>query len=244
MRVPFRPLLGRVKRAIIPPRRIPAQTLRRALFRFGFICYATADSPAARHPDWRMVQTNWRRIAVDQFTLYAHPETRIARHTDNGQETVLLGDCFSASSACVTDPLSMLAAAGADEIAGVLHELSGRFALITVRNGQARFWHDPFASRTIYYRDGGAFGVASHDELLAVAFGNRRRADMAAFLRSAWFDAMPMAHLPGGATLFDGLRILPANHAYDATQRRPVRYWPVQERRRGSHQEFFAAMDT
>jgi hypothetical protein len=244
LQVPFRPFLGKVKRALVPPRPIAAEALRRGLFRYGFLCHATADAPSGGHPDWRMVRETWRRTAIGDLTLYAHPEAEVVRYTDGGRETLILGRVFFAVPTDAGDPLSLLAAAGADEIPAALDRLSGRFALITVRDGGTRFWHDPFASRTIFYRDGGAFGVASHDELLALAFGHRRRPEMLEFVRSPWFTTTPMAHLPGDGTLFAGLRILPANHAYDVTTRRPERYWPTRPRRRGSADAFADAMDT
>jgi hypothetical protein len=238
----LREVLRRIKRAVVPPPGASAAATRARLFRFGFLCHAAADLPSGRHADWRMIDETWRTMAVGPFVLRVHPETLVALKGEGDRQTIILGHIFSAVPGAAADPLTRLAAAEHEDIPALLEGLSGRFALLTLRGGKVRFWHDPYASRTIYHRKGGAFGVASHDELLALAFGIRRRADMAEFVGSSWFGSLGMAHLPGSGSVHEGVDMLAANHYVDEAQR-PVRYWPVRPWQKRSEEEFATAMD-
>lgn len=242
LEIPFRPLLGRIKRAIVPASRVPAALENRLLFRFGFICYAAADPPRG-DALWARVTGTWRRIDFGGFTLLAHPETRVTVVEAGDRFTILIGDAFFSSGATDAAPIDALAAAEAD-LPVLLDRLSGCFAVIARRGGKTAIYNDAYGSQSVFYRRSGAFAVASHGEIFAHTFADRRHRDMAELVASKWFGSMKRAYLPTDATLFDGVYALLPNHRYAVEGRRLERFWPRLRRRdNGTFDSFYSVFD-
>jgi asparagine synthetase B (glutamine-hydrolysing) len=244
VRVPFRSLLGRIRRAIGPAHVVPPETEDRLLFRFGFLFYAAAAPPAGSE-FWSRLGRLWVTTTLGPFVLVTHPETRVARHEDGDRITVLVGDAFFTAEPLDRTPLEVLAAADGDRFLDVLDQLSGRFAVITRRGGRTRFYHDAFGARSVFYRQSRALGLASHPELFAHTFGDSPWPDMMRLVGSDWFPRRIPAFLPTDATLYEGILALLPNHGYDVEAQRLFRYWPRHKRRRptATFDEFFAAID-
>ena len=244
VRVSFRSLLRRISRAIAPPHVVPPETEDRLLFRFGFLFYAAAAPPAGSEL-WSRLGRSWVTTMLGPFVLVTHPETRVARHEQGDRITVLVGDAFFTAEPLDRTPLEVLAAADGDRLLDVLDQLSGRFAIITRRDGRTRFYHDAFGARSVFYRQSGALGLASHPELFAHTFGDSLWPDMMHLVGSEWFRQRDPAFLPTDATLHEGILALLPNHGYDVEAQSLFRYWPRRERRRpaATFGEFFAAID-
>jgi len=245
MRVPLRPLLDRIGRAIRSPHVVPPEKEDRLLFRFGYLLHA-AGSPPAGSELWSRLSRSWTTSGLGPYVLVTHPETRVARAEDGERITVLIGDAFFTVEPLDREPLEMLAAADGDDLLDVLDRLSGRFAVIARRAGRTCVHHDAFGARSVFYRQSGALGLASHPELFAHTFGDRPWPEMLRFVHSDWFRRKTPALLPSDATLHEGILALLPNHGYAIEEKRPFRYWPRHERRRtaATLDEFFAAIDT
>ena len=245
MRAQLRRLLDGITRAIHAPHVVPPETENRLLFRFGYLLHAAATPPEGSAL-WSRLGAAWGRTAVGPYVLVTHPETRVARADEGERVTVLLGDAFFTVDPLERAPLAALAAADDDEIPALLDQLSGRFAVITRRDGRTRLHHDAFGSRSVFYRQSGALGLASHPEVFAHTFGDRAWPEMVRFVGSEWFRRKTPAMLPTDATWYEGVFALLPNHGYAVEERRPFRYWPRHERRRttATVDEFFAAIDT
>lgn len=243
MRAHLQRLLRGLK-AFRPPRVVPPEVENRLLFRYGFLLHAAAAPPPGSAL-WSRVSSTWVTTALGPFVLITHPELRVARAGDGDRITILLGDAFFVVEPLERVPLDALAAAGDDGIPDVLDQLGGRFAVITRRRGRTRFYHDAFGSRSTFYRQSGALGLASHPELFAHAFGDRRWPEMTRFIGSDWFRRKTPAMLPTDATVYEGILALLPNHGYAVEERRLFRYWPRREQRRAAatFDEFFAAID-
>lgn len=245
MRVRLRRLLDGIARAIRPPRVVPPETEDRLLFRFGYL-FHDAASPPGGSALWSRLGSSWATTGIGPFVLVTHPETRMSRAERGDRVTVLIGDAFFTVEPLDREPLAVLAAADDDDLLDLLDQLSGRFAVITRRSGQTRLYHDGFGARSVFYRQSGALGLASHPELFAHTFGDRPWPEMLRFVGSEWFRQKTPALLPSDATLHEGILALLPNHGYAVEEKRPFRYWPRHERRRtaASFDEFFAAIDT
>lgn len=244
LEIPFRPLLGQIRRAIAPPDRVPVALENRLLFRFGFLGYAAADPPRA-DALWARVSRSWRRIEFGgAYALLAHPETGVALVESGENFTVLIGDAFVSSGATGAKPIEALAAADETALPHLLDRLSGCFAVIARRGGRTAVYHDAFGAQPVFYRQRGAFAIASHPEILAHTFGDRRRPDMIDLVGSKWFGTMRRAYLPTDATLFDGVYGLLPNQRYDVDRRLTERFWPLRPRSTaGSFDAFFSVFD-
>jgi hypothetical protein len=222
---------------------VPAALENRLLFRFGFICYAAADPPRG-DALWARVTGTWRRIDFGGFTLLAHPETRVTVVEAGDRFTILIGDAFFSSGATDAAPIDALAAAEETAIPLLLNRLSGCFALIVRRGGRTAVYNDAFGARALFYRQRGAFAVASHPEIFTHTFGDGRRPDMADLVGSRWFGSMRRAYLPTDATLFEGVYALLPNHRYAVERRSSERFWPrLPKRDRGTFDDFFSVFD-
>src|SRR5438046_38188 len=122
---------------------------------------------------------------------------------------------------------------------------SDRLAVTTRGGGRTRFYHDAFGARSVFYRQSGALGLASHPELFAHTFGDSPWPDMKRLVGSDWFRRRNPALLPTDATLHEGILALLPNHGYEVEAQHLFRYCPRHERRRSAatFDEFFAAID-
>jgi hypothetical protein len=213
------------------------------LFRFGFLCW-DATNPPPGYQALANVCREWHQTQYGNLVVLRHPETRLQHCTDGNRHLILLGDAFVAAGESNQEPLSILA--GAESETGFFEELdrlSGRFALLIIGKDAGRVFHDPIGSRTLFYRDNGAFVLGTHAMLVAMAFGAPQRQDIQALLASSSYRNLKVELLPGDATLFEDVYALPPNHYFDILKCRIVRYWPRYPRRNASFDEFFTAMD-
>jgi asparagine synthetase B (glutamine-hydrolysing) len=187
-------------------------------FRFGFLLY-----PVGTPVDLTAVR-DWNRLRVAGFALWAHPEASVRVVHTLGGDVVFIGDVFVAHGSDSIDSIADRVVAGADFDA--LNQLSGRFAMIVATDSGARVFHDPFGSRTIFYRTRGSRIVASHSLLLAQASAAAMSESMCAYVKSPEHLAKSTRFLPGDLTMFENIVGLPANNYYDFEQGGTFRYWP------------------
>jgi len=140
--------------------------------------------------------------------LFAHPETLIARGRAGALELVVLGVASRASGAGLFEGL-----AGEGDVAGWLRDLVGVYAVIACGAGGARVYTDPGGMMNVFIGAGGA--VASTPAALPETSPGQH----AAIGRDDWWlwDSAP----------FEGVRVLPANHALDLETGRFERFWPA-----------------
>lgn len=164
---------------------------------------------------------------------------------ENGEHfTVLIGEAFFTNGESGAAPLEALSTSTGDALLEVLDQLSGRFALIAKRDGRTSVYHDAFGARSVFYRRDGAFALASHPEVFAQTFGDRRWPEMMDLVTSEWFSQMRRSYLPTDATIFEGIYALLPNHRYDIDRRRAERFWPRRHRLANtSFDGFFSAFD-
>jgi hypothetical protein len=98
-------------------------------------------------------------------------------------------------------------------------------------------------SRSLFYRAEGAFGLASHAELVADAFGDPDDEEARALVASEEFSSRSVKYLPGDLTMYAGVRALVPNCYYDIGARRTVRYWPRERCEPCAFEGFFDALD-
>jgi hypothetical protein len=208
------------------------------LYRFGFICYASVDEPQGDDA-WRTVRTSWNEHEVGHLVVRTHPECRYKQLTHPSLHIVLIGDAFSTDVEEVAEHASRIYLSegrlwGLESLSG----LSGRFAMVIVSKGFAAVLHDAFGARSIYYKGSGTFAFASHAQLLAHAFGVKRRGDIAALIRSDLYSKRIVKYLPGNATVFEDIHSVIPNTYLSSESRKLVRYWPI-EPLRGTTKEAF-----
>ncbi|WP_152529558.1 hypothetical protein [Aliihoeflea sp. 2WW] len=192
------------------------------LFRFGFLAH---DHDHAPSPDWSQPSVHWSVLEFEGLTVHLHPETesRIAA------DVLFIGDVH--------------AIRGTVEQAAIdrnWDDLSGRFAAIW-NDGALRILHDAFGARTIFWRrQGGA--VASHSEILALAYGHIRCPDMREFVVLPEYKARNTKYLPGLRTIYSDVLALPPNHHYNFSTGNIRRFWPTVECQPSTFDQFVDEM--
>jgi len=97
-----------------------SEEAQRLLFRFGFICFAAADSERI-DKNLAVVCQSWPKIEVGKFVIYRHPEARLMHQSQQDRHTVLIGDAFIVGEG---DPLKLAAGAIGDGLLDLLDHLS------------------------------------------------------------------------------------------------------------------------
>jgi hypothetical protein len=213
------------------------------LFRFGFLCHRD-DSPPPGDNTWRSVSERWIRWSIGRFILYVHPEVPIRLVEKDGHFIVLLGHVFSSDG---TQPerhlLNLdLSESGLSGTEG-LDSLSGRFAILVIREDRCVALNDAFGARSIFFRTSEPFGISSHATLLAHAFRTSRRPDIAALMRTGDYLDRKVKYLPGNATVYENTLALLPNTCLDSATGLLARYWPTQPKKPADMDEFLYEFD-
>lgn len=194
------------------------------LFRFGFIAYPAADEPQG-DSIWRALLPHWHTFDVAGIRCRWHPQTRLTVLPSQSGAIIVIGDVFALGPRGVDE---IVASLGRDDAGSTQFDaidgLSGRFALLLLSPRGMVVLNDAFGARSVFHSAQG--GIASHAALLAHAFGIRRRADVASFVRSPFYARRRVKYLPGHATVYEGVWALIPNHALDTSTGRQHRYWP------------------
>jgi hypothetical protein len=199
------------------------------VFRCGFICYASEENPVGDNT-WRMIKEQWSRVTIGYFTLWTHPESRLQITSFDHHHLVLIGEVYSTCQESVESLLSKITPQNGvlDGLQNLDH-LSGRFAVLIITDAACYAFHDAFGSRSLFYRSTGAFAVGSHAQLLAHAFGIKRRMDIGFLLRSETYLGRSVRYLPGDATIYNQVYALVPNNYVDSRTTKMCRYWPRTE---------------
>lgn len=216
---------------------------QRLLFRFGFILMRPEEEPRARR--LREFLPTWTSRTLFGWLLVHHPETRIATYGDDDAGVIVLGEAFDVApdgpgvaALCAT----LLQATG-DEFWRAFDQLSGRFALVAVTSDGARVMHDPFGARSLFYRTAGSPAVASHSELLALAFEHPNDQLVRELRGLPEYRARGVTYLPGDWTVFSGVYGLAPNNCFDLVRGTTARYWPRQPRGETSLDDFLSHLE-
>ena len=213
------------------------------LFRFGFIVMRPEEASRARR--LQEFLPAWTSRTLFGWVLMHHPETRILTYADEDLGLVVLGEAFDiAPDGPGVDAVcaSLLRARG-DAFWREFDQLSGRFALLAVTSEGTRVLHDPFGARSLFYRSAGSPAIASHSELLALAFEHATDALVAELRGLPEYSARGVAYLPGDWTVFSGIYGLTPNNYLDLERGTTVRYWPRQRRVETSFEDFFSHLE-
>jgi hypothetical protein len=216
---------------------------QRLLFRFGFILMRPEEESRARR--LREFLPTWTSRTLFGWLLVHHPETRIATYGDDDAGVIVLGEAFDVApdgpgvaALCAT----LLQATG-DEFWRAFDQLSGRFALVAVTSDGTRVMHDPFGGRSLFYRTAGSPAVASHSELLALAFEHPNDQLVRELRGLPEYRARGVTYLPGDWTVFSGVYGLAPNNCFDLMRGTTARYWPRQPRGETSLDDFLSHLE-
>lgn len=208
-------------------------------FRFGFLCHHAGEDPV-ESIDWKKARRGWLARRYGDFQIHLHPETRIAAHMRAEGIVLILGDAYlqSGGEAEPGDLAALVAAMDWRDPWPLLDRIGGRHAILFLSGHNLRAAHDAFGARSLFYAPG-RNAVASHAGLLARAYDLAPDPAVAAFMRLAEYQARSVNYLPGDITPFTGVyALVPNNHLDDG---KTFRYWPRQERRATTRDEFLAA---
>lgn len=230
-----------------PPPRVPAAkgsaapaATPDALFRAGFLVCDGRTLPRSGGVHWPEVRARWTRHDLGGFLLWTDPEAGLLRRNSEKGQAVVIGDAFSVAGRSVTDAADELLRTG-DWAA--IADLGGRFAVLLIEGDRCRVAHDPFGSRSVFWRRGGGFAAASHAALLGDAYNHRRDRAVADFMKLRGYRDRTVKYLPGDMTVYEGIHALVPNTAYDSAEGRPRRYWPTRPRRTATMDRFMSALD-
>ncbi|WP_417778620.1 hypothetical protein [Stutzerimonas xanthomarina] len=187
-------------------------------YRFGFLAVGESSNI-----DDKLV-SGWVRVRAGSYNFYVHPELPVKIVPSSGGVAVLLGDVFicrgdSSVEAILSKMLS-------EDLWDEFDNLSGRFALFLISADDCRVFHDPFGSRTVYYRSAGEFGVSSHSSLLASIFEDEVSSQALEFIRAPEYKMRGTGYLPGDVTMYESINALIPNNGYSQKTRKTFRYWP------------------
>ena len=179
-----------------------------------------------------MILKNWGRSEINGYKLILHPETKLRIIPTKDHCIALIGDCFSDDGISIDDHIGSISVEnGCLGRLETLEHLSGRFALVIFKGDWCAVLHDAFGARSIFYKDSGVFAFGSHAQLLAHAFGIRRRPDIASLISSEYYSNRAVKYLPGHSTLYQGIFGLVPNNYLESTGRTMHRYWPTEPRK-------------
>ncbi len=187
-------------------------------YRFGFVAF----SDSTKVDDSGL--SGWGKLRVANYSFYIHPELPVKTVPAFGGVALLLGDVFVCRGSDSVDAIlsRMLSEDRWDEF----DNLSGRFALFLISPDDCRVLHDPFGSRTVYYRRSGEFGVSSHSALLASLFGDVLSPEALEFVRSPEYKLRGTGYLPGDLSMYENINALIPNNGYSRRLCKTFRYWP------------------
>jgi hypothetical protein len=219
---------------------MPQAVASTTIFPLGFLICDADTLPRSRGVHWPGVRARWIRHHLNGFSLWVDPEAGFLRRTSDSGHVIVIGDAFSTAGR----PVSQVA----DEVLRTgdwssMADLSGRFAILLITGDRCRIAHDPFGSRSVFYRRHGGFAAASHAVLLGDAYNHPRDKAVAAFMKLRGYRERTVKYLPGDMTVYEGIHALVPNNAYDSADGRLHRYWPSRPRRDTTMAQFMAAMD-
>ncbi|WP_407352677.1 hypothetical protein [Luteimonas sp. R10] len=187
-------------------------------YRFGFLVVPAGSEPAD------VVPAHWNRHLFDGVVAFSHPDVPARKYEGACGSAWILGDIhLSRGGESVDDLLERVLGGRLEALDG----LSGRFVVLASHsNGECRLYHDPFGSRSVYYRADGRIGAGSHPALVAAAFGDAIDPDAVAFRDSPEYRQRGTSYLPGDRSMYRDIVALVPNHYLDLRRCRSVRYWP------------------
>jgi len=156
----------------------------------------------------------------------------------------VVGEAWFAHPPYDRDPCAVLSSMSGDALETALADLSGRFAVIARRGSETAIFNDAFGSRTVCYRAVAPYAVASHSEILALAFSSDADPEVARFLTSRFWKKMPVLLLPGDVTAFGDVFLLAPNNAFFLEAGRTRRYWPRRAPAAVGFEDFATACDS
>jgi hypothetical protein len=210
------------------------------LFPFGFLVCAANAAPRSGGAYWPSAKTRWTRTDLGGFLLWTDPLAGLLKHASDEGQAVVIGDAFSTAGRSVAEVADELLRT---EDWASIADLGGRFTILLITQDRCRIAHDPFGSRSVFYRLGDAFAAASHAVLLGDAYGHARDAAVVDFMDLPAYRSRTVRYLPGDVTVYAGIHALVPNNAYDSRDGRSHRYWPAKPRRGCDIVEFMSALD-
>ncbi|NIK11811.1 hypothetical protein [Alkalibacillus almallahensis] len=183
----------------------------------------------------------WSYNNLSNYHIYSHPSLKIQTIKTKYGHAVIIGDIFVAKgNKSIHKIINKLIN---KEDWDAFDKLSGRFAIFLISKSSAKVLHDPFGSRTIYYRQEESFGVSSHSTLLAEAFNESIDENAKSFIKLPEYAQRGTGYLPGDATMYKNIKLLVPNNYYDVCSRNTVRYWPRKPIKKTSFNKFLKECD-
>lgn len=156
------------------------------------------------------------------WALHAHPALVAAIGGGPAGTVVICGVAVDAMnpSASMCTIASRLAQMDAPAFDRVLDDIVGCYVVFAWAGGVCRIYTDPGASLGVYYDPSG--DTAASTPLLLGEYPRDAQT-------KHWFGARPQNNwVPSPSTIFEGIRVVPANHVVEAGSWRMSRFWPVE----------------
>ena len=178
-------------------------------------------------PDW---QTG---TVAGRYPIAVHPELNFLQLSEGRVELTLLGYLIDPHHIEWEDAdiLGWLLSQAKDleSLLKATYSLSGRWLIFFDNGDHLVAFHDPCGLRSLYYTNDRVepFMCASQPGLIASALGLEYSEEAKRdYLETRAYTELLEYWLPGGATLYDEIVQLMANHYLDILTRRQHRYWP------------------
>ncbi|SHF75964.1 hypothetical protein [Ornithinibacillus halophilus] len=115
-------------------------------YRYGFAVYHKDSIPDLTEIN------DWKRIKVSEYVIHFHPEVNMQMVETKIGNAIIIGDAYVCKGK--KDLKSILELMLKKEAWSEFDNITGRFALILIssNNDNVKILHDPFGSRTVYYR--------------------------------------------------------------------------------------------
>ncbi|MFO7669620.1 MAG: hypothetical protein R6W31_08190 [Bacteroidales bacterium] len=173
---------------------------------------------------------HYRFNVGSKYVLYAHIDLVVNSVEQENVKLILLGDLFDYISPVKNneDILKDLIDYEFDSLIDAIGRYSGRYVIIYMKGEELKLFHDPTATRKIFYCNSqGEVWMASQPHLLAKILGLGKTMDpeLLNFYESKEFILLRNANI-GNITLYDEIRQLMPNHFLEVHGMKVIRFWP------------------
>jgi hypothetical protein len=179
--------------------------------------------------------SGWNNFIIDNYKLYVHPNLTVSSIKGKGKELYLLGSLFDHKKMDTTNEEildKLIISKTFEEFLQDSENYTGRFILIFKQNSSLKIFHDPSASRRIYYyMNGSNFCFASQPFLIAKYF-SIEKTKKPEILQCYDNSTQALFHEKTGvlhSTIYEPIKRLLPNWYIDVDKREVMRFWPYRK---------------
>lgn len=176
---------------------------------------------------------SWKHIDLNNsYHLFVHPELNLSIKTNNNLRIILLGNIFDYKNQKFSNDniLNSLFTDDFNHLLRLTDSYSGRYIIIFIRDKDFKIFHDPSASRKIYFSNkDNKVWCASQPHILSKLLGFEITPNIGI---QNYYNSKEFLRLESSGildiTIFDEIKQLLPNHYLDITNRQIIRYWPCE----------------